>query len=113
MVTPMTCLCIKYMLLDKGAKNFVFHGAGTNLGRIFLRIAKRKGLEGIAITKTQEEADSLKKEYDLKNVFCHDDKESFWKPYLEIVESMRPEFFLDCCGSDWSGRLFACMPKNS
>jgi NADPH:quinone reductase-like Zn-dependent oxidoreductase len=101
------------MLLDKGAKNFVFHGAGTNLGRIFLRIAKRKGLEGIAITKTQEEADSLKKEYDLKNVFCHDDKESFWKPYLEIVESMRPEFFLDCCGSDWSGRLFACMPKNS
>jgi NADPH:quinone reductase-like Zn-dependent oxidoreductase len=50
-INPLTCLCIKYMLLDKGAKNFVFHGAGTNLGEMFLRIAKRKGLEPIALCK--------------------------------------------------------------
>ena len=113
MVSPMTCLCLKYMLLDKGAKTFVFHGAGTNLGRMFLRIAKRKGLEGIAITKTQEEAEALKKDFGLKNVFWHDDSEAFWKAYLEQLESLRPEYFLDCCGSVWSGRLFSCMPKNS
>jgi NADPH:quinone reductase-like Zn-dependent oxidoreductase len=86
LINPMTCLCLKYMLIDKGAKNFVFHGAGTNLGRMFLRIAKSKGLEGIAICKTQEEAERLKKDFDLKNVLLHDDNESFWKSYLSLLE---------------------------
>jgi hypothetical protein len=26
---------------------------------------------------------------------------------------MNPLYFLDCCGSEWSGRLFSCMPSNS
>lgn len=41
MINPLTALCMKFRLLDEGAKNFVFHGAGTNLGRMFLKIAKR------------------------------------------------------------------------
>jgi len=49
LINPLTCLSLKFMLLDKGAKSFVFHGAGSNLGRTFLKIAKRKGLDGIAI----------------------------------------------------------------
>jgi hypothetical protein len=34
----------------------------------------------------EEEAEALKKEFDLKNVFWHDDNDSFWKVYLEKLE---------------------------
>ena len=40
MINPMTALCIRFRQLDAGAKSFVFHGAGTNLGRMYLKIAK-------------------------------------------------------------------------
>ncbi len=113
MINPMTALCIKYRLLDEGAKNFVVHGAATNLGRMFLRIAKRQGLEGISITKTEEEANGLRKDLGLKNVFCHDDSDSFWKSYLTVLEEMKPLSLIDLCGSEWSGRLFSCMPPGS
>jgi hypothetical protein len=26
---------------------------------------------------------------------------------------MKPQYFFDCCGSVWSGRLFSCLPANS
>jgi len=48
-INPLTALCIKYILLDKGAKSFVFHGADSNLGRMFLKMALRKNLQPIAI----------------------------------------------------------------
>jgi len=86
MINPLTALCFKYKLLDEGAKNFVFHGAGTNLGRMFLKIAKSKGLEGISITKTEDEANALKKDLGLKNVFWQDNSDSFWKSYLSLIE---------------------------
>jgi NADPH:quinone reductase-like Zn-dependent oxidoreductase len=51
MLNPLTALCMKYMLLDRNLKTFVFHGASCQLGRMFLRIAKKKGLTGIAIVE--------------------------------------------------------------
>lgn len=113
MINPLTALCIKFRLLDEGAKTFVFHGAGTNLGRMFLKIAKSHGLEGISITKTEDEAIALKKDLGLKNVLCHDNSDSFWKSYSALVEEMKPFCFIDLCGSEWSGKLFSCMPRGS
>ena len=43
-INPLTALCVKYILLDKGAKSFVFHGANSNLGRMFIKMALRKNL---------------------------------------------------------------------
>ena len=113
MINPLTALCFKYKLLDEGAKNFVFHGAGTNFGRMFLKIAKSKGLEGISITKTEDEANALKKDLGLKNVFWQDNSDSFWKSYLSLIEEMKPLWFIDLYGCEWSGRLFSCMPRGS
>lgn len=48
-INPLTALCVKYILLDKGAKSFVFHGAASNLGRMFIKMALRKNLQPIAI----------------------------------------------------------------
>lgn len=48
-INPLTALCIKYMLLDKGADSFVFCGANSTLGRILIKCALRKGLKPIAI----------------------------------------------------------------
>ena len=49
----------------------------------------------------------------MKNVLCHDDSDSFWKSYLSLVDEMKPSCFIDLCGSEWSGRLFSCMPRGS
>ena len=68
-VNPMTALSIKYMLLDKGAKSFVFLGANSTLGRIFMRLAQLKGLEPIVIVQNEQEASLLKKDLGLKDVF--------------------------------------------
>ena len=49
----------------------------------------------------------------MKNVFCHDNSDSFWKSYLSLIDEMKPLCFIDLCGSEWSGRLFTCMPRGS
>ena len=43
-INPLTALCVKYILLDKGAKSFIFHGANSSLGRMFIKMALRKNL---------------------------------------------------------------------
>jgi NADPH:quinone reductase len=52
-INPLTALCVKYILLDKGAKSFVFHGASSNIGRMLLKMALRKNLQPIAIVQDE------------------------------------------------------------
>jgi NADPH2:quinone reductase len=52
-VNPMTALCMKQCLLDKGAKSVVYLGASSNLGRMFVQLAQ-KDLEVIAIVSNDE-----------------------------------------------------------
>jgi NADPH:quinone reductase-like Zn-dependent oxidoreductase len=112
-INPLTALCVKYILLDKGAKSFVFHGAASNLGRMFLKMALRKNLQPIAIVQDEKEMNDLKKEIGLDNVFWHDNSEDFWKRFSSVLEDLKPKFLVDVCGSDWSGLLFERMPAYS
>jgi len=112
-INPLTALCVKYILLDKGAKSFVFHGANSNLGRMFMKMAQRKNLQPIAIVQNEDEMNSMKKELGLKNVLWHDNSEDFWNRFSSLVDDLKPRFLIDVCGSDWSGLLFERMPPYS
>jgi NADPH:quinone reductase-like Zn-dependent oxidoreductase len=112
-INPLTALCVKYILLDKGAKSFVFHGANSNLGRMFIKVAQHKNLQPIALVQTEAEMNSMKKELGLNNVLWHDNSEAFWTRFSSLVADLQPRFLIDVCGSDWSGLLFERMPAYS
>ncbi len=55
-IVPMTALCLKYMMLDKGASSFIL-AASQQLpffARVMAKVALRKNLKPIVILETQD-----------------------------------------------------------
>jgi len=104
-INPLTAISIKYMLLDRKAKSFVFLGANSTLGRIFIKIAMRKGLEPIAIVQNADEVKLLKKDLGLNFVLSCEDKD-FLDQLRDLVTKNKTEFMIDAVGSEKSACIF-------
>ena len=113
MANPLTALCIKYIMLDKGLKSFIFLGANSALGRMLIRAALRKGFMPIAMVRNEEEAKSLKSEFkELENILLMNDEYSLDK-LSGLISNYQTSFLIDTVGGDQSGRIFERMPANS
>lgn len=48
-INPLTSLCLKDILIKKGAKSVVYLGADSFLGRTFIRLARDSDIDVIAV----------------------------------------------------------------
>lgn len=109
-INPLTALCVKYMLLDRNVKQFVFIGANSTLGHIFLKIAIRKGLQPLAIVQNEAELKELRKNVTKleENMVLRSDQEDFCDRFCSMISqkeegAFRPSFLIDAVGSELSG----------
>ena len=121
-INPLTALCVKYMLLDRNVKQFVFMGANSTLGHIFLKIALRKGLRPLAIVQTAAEADELRADVTKleESMILRSDAHDFCDRFENLIcsskgdkEGFNPSFLIDAVGSELSGCLFEKMRPGS
>lgn len=113
-INPLTALCLKYMMLDKGVDSFIFFGANSTLGHILMKIAIRKGLKPIGIVQDKKQLQELKKalNIDESSLLACDDSE-FDKRFKSILSNFKSHYLIDAVGSDYSGLLFERMPASS
>jgi hypothetical protein len=71
-INPLTALCLREMILDRGFKSCAFFGANSSLGRMFLQLCSMINIECLAIVKDQSEVDLIKKDVKINNVLSMD-----------------------------------------
>lgn len=85
MINPLTALSLSNIVLDRGAKSCIFFGANSSLGRIFINLACQKGIEVLAIVRSDEEVNMLKKDLKLNQVFNYESSD-FCDKFCSVIE---------------------------
>jgi len=110
-VNPMTVLAFFEIIEKGGHAAFVNTAAASQLGRMLVRIANKKGIPLINIVRRQEQADllqSLGAEYVLVST-----EADFDQRLRELAHRLNATFFLEAISGEFTQRLIDASPKGS
>ena len=100
------------MILDKGAKNCIFLGANSDLGRMFISLCRQKDLEVFALCRSEDECNSLKTDLKLNRALCYESGD-FNDKFCSMLDELKSTILIDCVGGEIFGRIFSLMPECS
>ena len=110
-VNPMTALAFFEIIQNGKHAAFVNTAAASQLGRMLIRMAHKKGIPLINIVRRDEQADlllSLGAEYVLVST-----RANFDQKLKELAHRLRATLFLDAIAGDFTQRLIDASPAGS
>jgi NADPH:quinone reductase-like Zn-dependent oxidoreductase len=110
-VNPMTALAFFEIIKNGKHAAFVNTAAASQLGRMLIRMAHKKGIQLINIVRRDEQADllrSLGAEYVLVST-----RADFDQKLKELAHRLRATLFLDAIAGDFTQRLIDASPSGS
>ena len=98
--------------MGRNLNSVIFLGASSSLGKMFINLAKDRGIECLAIVRGKENLQMMKDEFKMKMVLNLEES-SFKNQFCEMREKMMPMLMIDAIGGDLAGNLFSMMPQKS
>lgn len=110
-VNPMTVLAF-FEIIKKGRhKAFVNTAAASQLGRMLVRMAGKKGIPLINVVRRQEQADLLRSMGAEHVLVCAD--EDFDEKLKDLTHRLKATLILDAIAGDFTQRLLDSSPAGS
>ena len=110
-VNPMTALAF-FELIKKGAhRAFVNTAAASQLGRMLLRMAKKKGIPLINVVRREEQSDLLRS-LGAEHVLVSSDAD-FDQKLKDLTHRFHATLILDAIAGDFTQRLIDASPSGS
>jgi NADPH2:quinone reductase len=106
-INPLTALGMFDTIKKKKNRAVVQTGAASSVGKMFIRLCQREGIETINIVKDDDEVNALKK-MNAPNIIK---TEKDWEKQLEFTcIQLKALSCFDCLGGDMTGKLLNCLP---
>ncbi len=94
-----------------GSTAFVQTAAASALGKMAIRLAKKKNLQVINIVRKEEQVETLKKEG--AEIILNSESPNFDKEFYKISKKTNANFLLDAVGGEIASKLFLLLPNKS
>ncbi|MCB1177241.1 MAG: zinc-binding dehydrogenase [Leptospiraceae bacterium] len=110
-VNPLTCFAMVNEVVKYGSPAFVQTAAASALGKMIIRLAKKKNIPVVNVVRREEQVEALKsmgEEHVLNSESPNFDKEFFKK-----TKKLNANFCLDAVGGDLTSKLFTLLPNKS
>lgn len=108
---PMTSLGFIDVLKSHKAKSVVQNGASTALGKQFIRLCSKEGIELINIVRKESAIEELKL-IGGKN-FVNSSEEGWEAKLTELAEKFEAKYVFECVGGDMVSKILTAMPIGS
>jgi NADPH:quinone reductase-like Zn-dependent oxidoreductase len=90
----------------------ILTAASSALGRQFIRLCAREGIETINLVRRDESIKSLKEECGARYVL-NTNSDTFFQDLDALIKELNPTAFVDYLGGDLPGKIFERMPERS
>jgi NADPH:quinone reductase-like Zn-dependent oxidoreductase len=110
-VNPLTCYAMVDEVIRYGSSAFVQTAAASALGKMAIRLAKKKNLQVINIVRKEEQVEALKKEG--AEWILNSESPNFDKEFYKISKKTNANFLLDAVGGEIASKLFLLLPNKS
>lgn len=110
-INPLTAVAMYDTLKRNMSTSVVMDAADSALGKMFLKLCSKEGIETISLVKNKDHFKNLQR-FGFKNIInCEDEG---WEKQLEkycLQANVRYAF--DCCGGESTGKLFSALPNGT
>lgn len=110
-VNPITVLGFIDVLKKQNAKSVVQNGASTLLGKQFIRVCNKEGIEVINIVRRENSVEDLKK-IGGKH-FIISSEEGWEKKLTKLAESLNAKHVIECVGGENLTKILVSMPNGT
>lgn len=111
-VNPFTVVGMVDLVQKRGLKSTSIYPATSQLGRQFVKLCTKQGIEVISIVRTAARVKQAQEEFGMKHVLAYDDAE-FETKYKELSAKLDARVCFESVGGKATMRLLSQLPKNS
>jgi NADPH:quinone reductase-like Zn-dependent oxidoreductase len=110
-VNPMTICGFLDVIKKSGLKSVAQNGASSALGRMFIKLCNKEGIEVINIVRKESTIEELKLIGGKYSVSTSDN--NWEKDYSDLCKQFDVKILFDCLGGEFTSKCFNAMPNGS